>query len=68
MNSSNYYPAYTGPTSSLSNALRSVGEKDVSFEHRRKIASANGITNYLSMPTQDAELFGRFRTGKLNKA
>ena len=63
-----YYPACSLSTSSLIAALVSVGEKDTSFTHRKKIAAANGINNYSGTSDQNTKLVGLLRAGKLIKA
>lgn len=63
-----YYPACKKSTASLVAALAEVGEKDTSFTHRKKIAAANGVTNYTGTEPQNVKLIGLLRSGKLIKA
>ena len=65
---SKYYPAYTGTSVSIATALRAVGEKDNSYTHRKKIAAANGITNYSGTATQNTQMLKLLKAGKLIKA
>jgi hypothetical protein len=60
-----YYPKYTGTTTSIVTALKSVGENDTSFAHRKKIASANGINLYVGTATQNTQLLKLLKSGKL---
>lgn len=64
---SNYYPRYTGTSSSIVTALAKVGEKDTSFKHRCEIASANGITKYNGLAGQNTQLVKLLKQGKLIK-
>lgn len=43
-----YYKKYTGTSNSIVDALRAVGEKDTSFEHRQRIAVANKFVDDIS--------------------
>ena len=63
-----YYPKYTGSTTSIVIALREVGEKDISFSHRTKIANANGITKYNGLAGQNTTLLRLLKQGRLKKA
>lgn len=63
-----YYPIYTGNTTSIVSALAVVGEKDTSMNHRKKIAAANGITNYQGTIKQNLQLVSLIKAGKLKKA
>ena len=62
------YKAYTGSSKSLVDALKAVGEKDTSKEHRTKIASANGMQNYTGSGVQNTKLLQLLRKGLLVKA
>ena len=62
-----YYPRYTGKGTSLVSALATVGEKDTSFSHRKKIAWANGITNYSGTAAQNIALVDLLKAGKCIK-
>jgi hypothetical protein len=63
-----YYPKYTGKGTSLVSALATVGEKDTSFNHRKKIATANGISNYSGTVAQNLTLVNLLKNGKCVKA
>ena len=62
------YNAYTGASKSLVDALKAVGEKDTSKEHRAKIAEANGVKNYNGNGVQNTKLLQLLRKGLLVKA
>ena len=63
-----YYPKYTGAGTSIVSALASVGEKDTSMSHRKKIAAANGVQNYEGSIKQNLALVNLIKAGKLIKA
>jgi len=63
-----YYSKYTGKGTSLVSALATVGEKDTSFNHRKKIAAANGISNYSGTVAQNLTLVNLLKNGKCVKA
>lgn len=63
-----YYPKYTGKGTSLVSALATVGEKDTSFNHRKKIAAANGVSNYSGTVAQNLTLVNLLKNGKCVKA
>lgn len=63
-----YYGTYKGKGTSIVSALASVGEKDTSFAHRKKIAVANGITGYQGTIAQNLKLVQLIKAGKLIKA
>ena len=65
---SKYYPKYTGTSVVFVSALASVGEKDTSYAHRKKIAIANGISNYGGTGAQNTKMFNLLKQGKLIKA
>ena len=66
--SGNYYPRYTGATNtSIVSGLAGVGERDTSFAHRKKIAAANGISNYSGTAAQNLKLLALLKQGKLIK-
>lgn len=62
-----YYKKYTGKSTSLVDALASSGV-DSSFTNRKKIAKANGITNYSGTAQQNTKLLELLKSGKLIKA
>lgn len=59
-----YYPGYNGNSNSIVDALNSMGISK-SFEHREKIAVANGINNYTGKDTQNIYLLNLLKEGKL---
>lgn len=63
-----YYPKYNGLTTSIVSALACVGEKDTSMNHRKKIAAANGVSNYEGTIKQNLQLVALIKQGKLIKA
>ena len=63
-----YYPRYTYSGVSIVSALQTVGEKDTSYAHRKKIAIANGIKDYTGSIPQNQELVRLIKAGKLIKA
>lgn len=62
-----YYKKYTGKSTSLVDALGSIGV-NASFTNRKKIAKANGITNYSGTASQNTKLLELLKSGKLIKA
>lgn len=62
-----YYPKYNGLTTSIVSALACVGEKDTSMNYRKKIAAANGISNYQGTIKQNLQLVALIKQGKLKK-
>ena len=63
-----FYPKYNKLGTSIVSALSDVGEKDTSFNHRKKIAAANGISNYQGTIKQNLQLIDLIKQGKLKKA
>lgn len=63
-----YYGKYEGKSYSIVESLLAVGEKDISFAHRKKIAEKNNITNYLGTPAQNIQLVNLLKEGKLLRA
>lgn len=63
-----YYGVYKGKGTSIVSALATVGEKDTSFAHRKKIAAANGITGYQGTIAQNLKMVQLIKAGKLIKA
>lgn len=59
-----YYPAFNN--SSIVDGLKKIGV-DSSFTNRKKIASANGISNYKGTSAQNDKLCSLARQGKLRK-
>ena len=64
---SNYYPACSSSYSSIVDALNSIGV-DSSYNHRKKIAAANGISNYSGTAAQNTKMLNLLKQGKLKKA
>ena len=62
-----YYNKYTGKSVSIVDALKSQ-KVDSSFSHRKKIAKANGIKNYIGTPKQNIELLNKLKKGVLKVA
>lgn len=61
-----YYKKYTGKSSSIVDALKSIGA-DSSFNNRRAIAKANGISGYVGTPSQNIKMLKLLKEGKLIK-
>lgn len=61
------YPRYTGTGHSIVVGLLKVGEKDISFANRKKIAIKNGINNYTGTSAQNLKLVKLLKEGKLLK-
>ena len=62
-----YYPKYTGSSSSIVEALKSVGEDDVSKEHRAEIAKKNGFSNFKFTSEENSKMLSLLKKGKLKK-
>lgn len=62
-----YYPKYTGNSSSIVEALKSVGEDDVSKEHRAEIAKKNGFSNFKFTSEENSKMLSLLKKGKLKK-
>lgn len=65
--SNTYYPVYRGTSTSITSALKAVGEKDVSLAHRKKIANANSISNYKGTASQNLTMVKLLKAGRLIK-
>ena len=63
---STYYPKFTGVTNSIVNALQTL-KIDSNFNYRKKIAAANGISNYTGTAAQNTKLLNLLKQGKLMK-
>lgn len=61
-----YFKKYTGKSTSLVDALDSVGAK-YTFAYRTKIAKANGIKTYTGTASQNTKLLTLLKNGKLIK-
>lgn len=64
--SGTYYPAYTGPKTTLSAAMTSLG-LDASYAHRKLIAKANNIAGYIGTAAQNTQMYNLLVTGMLKK-
>lgn len=62
-----YYNRYTGKSTSIVDALKSL-KIDSSFNHRKKIAKANGIKNYIGTPSQNTKMLDMLKKGILKVA
>ena len=62
-----YYPKYTGNSSSIVEALKAVGEDDVSKEHRAEIAKKNGFSNFKFTSEENSKILSLLKKGKLKK-
>lgn len=68
--SSEYYPAYTGTSSSLDAMLAEIGvpaQYRGNYNARKPIAEANGIANYEGTGEQNIQLKNLAKAGKLKK-
>lgn len=61
-----YYPAYTGPKTTLSAAMTSMG-LDASYAHRKLIAKANNIAGYVGTAAQNTRMYNLLVAGILKK-
>ena len=61
-----YYPAVNLDTNSIVIALNSIGV-DSSKEYRKKIAVANGISDYSGTAAQNTALLKKLKAGNLIK-
>lgn len=61
-----FYPAYTGPKTTLSAAMASLG-LDASYAHRKLIAKANNITGYIGTAAQNTQIYNLLVAGILKK-
>ena len=61
-----YYAKYTGKSVSIVDALNAIGA-DSSFNNRRAIAKANGITGYIGTAAQNTKMLNLLKAGKLIK-
>lgn len=59
-----YYPMFTGTSTSIVRALASIGV-DSSFSNRKKIAIKNGIANYTGAAIENVKLLSLLKQGKL---
>lgn len=61
-----YYPRYTGVSTSIVVALKSLGV-DGSFSHRKLIAKANSIGGYIGTASQNTKMLTLLKQGRLIK-
>lgn len=61
-----YYPKYTGSTTSIVNALAAIGVNS-SYENRKQIAAANGMSDYSGTAAQNTRLLNLLKQGMLVK-
>lgn len=66
-NASKYYSMYTGKSGSIVEALKAVGEDDVSKEHRAEIAKKNGFSNFKFTSEENSKMLSLLKKGKLKK-
>lgn len=59
-----YYPAYTGPKTTLYNAMAAL-KLDGSYAHRKLIAKANNITGYIGTAAQNTQMYNLLVSGLL---
>ena len=62
-----YYPKYNGNSGSIVEALKAVGEDDVSKEHRAEIAKKNGFSNFKFTSEENSKMLSLLKKGKLKK-
>lgn len=62
-----YYPKYKGSSNSIVEALKAVGEDDVSKEHRAEIAKKNGFSNFKFTSEENSKMISLLKKGKLKK-
>ncbi len=61
-----YFKKYTGTSGSIVVALQAIGV-DSSFNYRKKIAGANGISSYSGTAQQNTKLLSLLKNGQLKK-
>ena len=66
-NKEKYYPKYNGNSGSIVEALKAVGEDDVSKEHRAEIAKKNGFSNFKFTSEENSKMLSLLKKGKLKK-
>ena len=62
-----YYPQYKGASYSIVDVLKTLGETDTSFTHRKQIALANGFLIYLGTASENTKLIKLAKQGALIK-
>lgn len=68
INNDEYYPVYSGSTTSIVTALNAIGENDVSYTHRSKIAKVNEILSYSGTSAQNLYMLNLLKQGNLKKS
>lgn len=66
-NANKYYSKYTGSSGSIIEALKEVGETDVSKEHRAEIAKKNGFSDFKFTASENSKMLSLLKKGKLKK-
>lgn len=66
-NKTKYYPKYNGNSNSIVEALKAVGEDDLSKEHRAEIAKKNGFSNFKFTSEENSKMLSLLKKGKLKK-
>ena len=59
-----YFKRYTGSSISIVDALKAIGA-DSSYNYRKKIAKANGISGYVGTAAQNRKLLNALKSGDL---
>ena len=62
----NCFPRYTGSSSSLVTGLNAVGANS-SYDYRKQIAAANGISGYSGTASQNIQMLNWLKSGTLKK-
>lgn len=62
-----YYAKCNKNETSIVEGLKDVGEKDTSFENRKKIATKNNIKNYSGTANQNIKMLNKLKKGTLVK-
>jgi GH24 family phage-related lysozyme (muramidase) len=62
-----YYAKCNKNETSIVEGLKDVGEKDTSFENRKKIATKNNIKNYSGTANQNIKMLNKLKKGTLLK-
>lgn len=61
------YPAYTGPKTTLSDAMTALGI-NASYTHRKLIAKANNIAGYIGTAAQNTQMYNLLVAGMLKQS
>lgn len=65
--SGSYYPATAPRNGSIADTLNSISSGAGSYSYRKKIAAANGISNYRGTAAQNIQMLDLLKRGKLLK-